>query len=127
MAMQDAREATLDYRAQAWDFLHKARTYLSDGDLHQASEKGWGAASHMAKAVAAARAWEYETHDHFPIIMDNVGNYSHQQHRVRRLGGIAERLHANYYKRKFLLNADRVAGDLDDMAELLEIVQPLTG
>ena len=50
-----------DYRDQAWDFLEKGRKYLAEGDLHQASEKGWGAAAHMAKAVAAARGWEYDS------------------------------------------------------------------
>ena len=36
-----------DYRSQAWEFLAKSKQYLADGDLHQASEKGWGAAAHV--------------------------------------------------------------------------------
>ena len=31
---------------QARDFLAKSREYLTQSDLHQASEKGWGAAGH---------------------------------------------------------------------------------
>ena len=45
-----------DYRQQSREFLTKGRTYLADGDLHQAAEKGWGAAAWMAKAVAEAQA-----------------------------------------------------------------------
>ena len=55
--------ATADYRQQARQFLAKSREYLGEGDLHQASEKGWGAAAWMAKAVATAQGWEYSRHD----------------------------------------------------------------
>ena len=48
-------EEMADHAAQARDFLEKSREYLAAGDLHQASEKGWGAASHMVKAVAVAQ------------------------------------------------------------------------
>ena len=46
--------AVADYRQQARVFLNESRQYLAEGDLHQASEKGWGAAAWMAKAVAEA-------------------------------------------------------------------------
>ena len=68
---------TADCRDPAWDLLEKGRKYLAEGDLHQASEKGWGAAAHMAKAVAAARGWEYDTHADFSQVL----------YQVRRLSG----------------------------------------
>ena len=37
------------------DFLTKAYKYFEEGDLVQASEKGWGAAASMVKAVAEER------------------------------------------------------------------------
>ena len=43
--MASPRETVADYLYQAWDFLEKSRKYLAEGDLHQASEKGWGAAT----------------------------------------------------------------------------------
>ena len=43
------------YESQAREFLAKSRVFLTAGDLHQASEKGWGAAAHMTKAVALAQ------------------------------------------------------------------------
>ena len=49
-----------DHAAQAREFLTQAREHVAADHLHQASEKGWGAAAHMAKAVAAAHGWEYE-------------------------------------------------------------------
>lgn len=54
--------AIADYRQQAREFLLKSRQYLADDDLHQASEKGWGAAAWMAKAVAQAQGWQYKRH-----------------------------------------------------------------
>jgi diadenosine tetraphosphate (Ap4A) HIT family hydrolase len=53
-------------------FLGKSREYLAEGDLHQASEKGWGAAAWMAKAAAEAHGWEYKKHDHFHVVLRNA-------------------------------------------------------
>ena len=60
------------YAKQSRTFLQKCRDYLASGDLHQASEKGWGAAAHMAKAVAIAQGWEYERHRDFSIVLNDV-------------------------------------------------------
>lgn len=46
--------AVADYRQQSREFLAQAWAYSCD-DLPQASEKGWGAAAWMAKAVAESR------------------------------------------------------------------------
>ena len=43
---------TLEYVAASYELIGKARVYLRDGDLRQASEKGWGAAAQIVKAVA---------------------------------------------------------------------------
>ncbi len=58
-----------DYESQAREFIAKSRDYLSQGDLHQASEKGWGAAAHMAKAVAVAQGWTYDSHADFSTVL----------------------------------------------------------
>ena len=62
-------EEVSEYAAQAREFLVKGRQYLAAGDLHQASEKGWGAAAHITKAVALAQGWQYSRHSHFHRIM----------------------------------------------------------
>ena len=117
--------ATADYRRQAREFLAKSREYLATGDLHQASEKGWGAAAWMAKAVATAQGWEYSRHEQFSVVLDNARRLTGED-RLRGLRGIANDLHGNYYKREFLLRAEAIELDLDSMAELMGILEPLT-
>ncbi len=117
--------ATQDYRRQARQFLTKSREYLSEGDLHQASEKGWGAAAWMAKAVATALDWDYSKHDQFSVVLNNARILTGDD-RLRSLRSIANELHGNYYKREFLLSADAIELDLNSIAELLDILEPLT-
>ena len=38
---EQADNPVADYRQQSRAFLVEGREYLADGDLHQASEKGW--------------------------------------------------------------------------------------
>lgn len=120
----DTEEVT-DYATQAHEFLDQSRSYLSSGRLHQASEKGWGAAAHMAKAVAAAHGWEYRTHADFGEVLyrarELTGNV-----RIRDLRSVANELHGNYYKRKRHLNARDIAEGVDAVAELLDLLTPLT-
>ena len=114
-----------DYRRQAREFLLKSRQYLAEDDLHQASEKGWGAAAWMAKAAAEAQGWQYKKHDQFNLVLNNARLLTGDE-RLPGLRGIANDLHNNFYKRRLLLNADAIAVDLDHIAALLEILEPLT-
>ena len=117
--------AVEDYRQQAHVFLQKARQYLLEDDLHQASEKGWGAAAWMAKAVAVNQGWEYESHPQFSVVMYSASVQA-QNDRIRLLGRSASGLHRNYYTRKLFLVPEDVQRSLEDMTELLEVLQPLT-
>ena len=119
-------DAAADYRQQAREFLEKARRYLADGDLHQASEKGWGAASHMIKAVAAVMDVPYNRHEAFRQIVRMAGSRTGNRRRLVQLGHTAEALHSNYYQRKIFLDAEDIADDLDDVAELLDRLASLT-
>ena len=118
-------EAIADYRQQAHVFLSKARGYLADNDLHQASEKGWGAAAWMAKAVATVHNWDYQHHQQFGVVIHNAslltGNES-----LNDLSDTAYRLHTNYYTRNRFLSPAAIARSLDRMAELLNLLEPLT-
>ena len=118
-------EAIDDYKQQAREYLAKSEEYLAIGDLHQASEKGWGAAAWMTKAVAVAQGWQYDQHAHFNVVINNAllatGN-----DRLLALREIANGLHRNYYTRKLFLNTDIIRRELDAAAELLEILEPLT-
>ena len=80
---------------QARDFLAKSREYLAQGDLNQASEKGWGAAAHMVKAVAIAQGWKYERHSDFSQVL-NSAYLATNDDRIRLLRGIPNEMHGNY-------------------------------
>ncbi len=121
--MED-RDTVPDYIQQSRDFLQKARQYLAEDDLHQASEKGWGAASHMAKAVAHANGWEYEKHHQFNVVLNNVRRLTGRDE-VLQLRGVANDLHGNYYQRKRFLDAEDIGLSLDYMETLMDIMQPL--
>ena len=100
--------AVEDYRQQARYFLEKARRYLAEDDLHQASEKGWGAAAWMAKAVAVAQGWEYRQHEQFGVVMYNASLLLNDSS-LTLLGDAAEGLHRNYYTRKRFLIPEAIA------------------
>lgn len=114
-----------DYAQQSLQFLERARRYAADGDLHQASEKAWGAAAHMAKAVAAANGWTYERHADFSRILNNVWLQTRND-RIRELRGSPNELHSYYYLRKRFLDAEFIEADIADVAELIDLLAPLT-
>ena len=118
-------DAAWDYRQQACHFLGKSREYLAEGDLHQASEKGWGAAAWMTKAVAETQGWEYKKHDHFHVVLRNASRLTGDG-RILELRGMASDLHSNFYRRGLLLDAEDIGISLDRMAELLDLLEPLT-
>ena len=118
-------EAVADYRHQAREFLVKAREYLAADDLHQASEKGWGAAAWMAKAVAEVRGWDYREHAQFGVICRNASDLTGNE-RLLDLSDVAYGLHRGYYTRKRFLSDRIIARNLDQMAELLDTLEPLT-
>ena len=55
-------QRTTTYQEKSRIFLAQAHEELAKGDLAQASEKGWGAAAQMLKAIAEERGWPHETH-----------------------------------------------------------------
>ena len=119
-------EEVADHASKAREFLARGREYLAVGDLHQASEKGWGAAAHMTKAVATAQGLEYTNHSHFSNVLNEARRLTGNP-RFRDLRSIANELHINYYKRDILLEADTIGEDLESIAELLALLAPLTG
>lgn len=118
-------ESVTDFREQSRVFLSRARTYLNDGDLHQASEKGWGAAAWMAKAVADTQGWQYSKHDQFFTVMRQARTLSGDS-RLRSLGNTANTLHGYFYTRKRFLDPDEITEGLADVELLLDILQPMT-
>ena len=118
-----ATETVTDHVELARNFLERSKSYLAEGDLHQASEKGWGAASHIIKAVAAANNWEYEAHDQFESVVVNASQ-RYRQPSLLQMSRAGEALHRNYYKRSLLLNADVIREEIEDVERMVNILQP---
>ena len=121
---QDVNAIT-DYREQSRLFLARARQYLADDDFHQAAEKGWGAATWMAKAVAEAQGWRYKTHEEFFRVMYQAEDLSGDG-RLGNLRSVANELHGFFYTRKMFLRSDVIDQGLNQVELLLDILQPLT-
>ena len=87
----------LIYRDQSRIYLEKARQHLEEEDFLQASEKGWGAASQIVKALAQARGWEHNGHrELFFAVSDLVEETGDTE--LTDLFGVANTLHGNFYE-----------------------------
>ena len=109
----------------AREFLDRAGQHLADGDLHQASGKGWGAAAHIARAVALVQVWEYDRHSHFHRVMNQARRLSGND-RLPFLHGRAEILHVDFYHLTGELDPETIREDPASMAELLDALEPLS-
>jgi hypothetical protein len=118
-----ATQAVTDHLDLARSFLARSKSYLAEGDLHQASEKGWGAASHIVKAVAAANDWEYEHHDQFDNVVVNASN-RYRQPGLVGLSNAAHALHVSFYKRKEFIDAGATQRRVGDVESMVDILQP---
>ena len=108
------------YRDLSAEYLRKARAHLDEGDLPQASEKGWGAAAVLVKAAAEQRGWRHNAHRHLwraiRLLADETGDPE-----IQRQFGLAEALHMNYYEDR--LEVERVTAYLDEIEELIQKLQ----
>ena len=79
------------------DLLSKAWDYLAEGDLLQASEKGWGAAAQMVKSVAEAKGWPHNGHHELWRTVNKLVAQTGDRD-IRTLFGSADSLHTNFYE-----------------------------
>ena len=77
--------------------LRKARAHLAEGDLTQASEKGWGAAAVAVKAVAEARGLRHEGHRELWRALEQFADETGDAE-LRAQFGLAGALHTNFYE-----------------------------
>ena len=106
-----------DYHIEtAAEFLGKAYDYLDDGDLLQASEKGWGAAARMIKAVAEERGWQHNSHGNLYRAVDRlVGELADEE--LEDLFRSAGELHRNFYEG--WMTEEAVARGLSDVVDFV--------
>ena len=110
------------YTDTARQFMAGAWKHLAEDDLLQASEKGWGAAAEMVKAVAESRGWEHKTHRYLYDIATRLAEETGDVHLYDQFQ-IAGSLHTNFYEG--LQPRGMVARGLTQVEELLGKLEPL--
>ena len=112
---QDSR-----YAAASKEFLAAAFRELDQGDLPQASEKGWGAAAQMVKGIAQQRGWPHDGHAYLfqgiRQLADETG-----ENQIVRLFHIANSLHTNFYEN--WIPSESVREGIEAVGELLELLE----
>ncbi len=90
-------EMTIQQRYySALNFLDQADSEFALGDIRQASEKLWGAASDAITAVALERGWGYHSHRDIKNVVQRI--VAEQDDDILQSGfTIAEKFHVNFY------------------------------
>ncbi len=95
MARRSSRLA--EYKRLNGKYLREAEELLEKKDLPQASEKLWGAAVEMVKAVAAKRGLTLGTHRSIAEFVDRLDE-EHPELDMARGFDAAQVLHINFYE-----------------------------
>jgi hypothetical protein len=90
-------EKTKNYLELNNKYLKEAELLIDKGDYVQASEKFWGAAAEMVKAVAAKRGVELKSHGDFHGFVARLKRELGEPE-LTRLFGTAATLHQNFYE-----------------------------
>ena len=115
---------TAKYRAQSRVFLSQAFEELDIGDLPQASEKGWGAAAQMVKAIASERGWRHDSHFSLQRIVRRLYRQTGDLELLRQFR-VANSLHRNFYENDRSLEV--IQGRLQQVERFVERVEGLLG
>lgn len=100
----------------------KAREEFEAGDLEQASEKAWGAAALMIKAVAEQRQIPHISHNSLWAIVHDLRMETGDRE-LTRFFHIANGLHKNFYENRLV--AGTVEEDISDIKRFVEKVERL--
>ena len=104
------------YQQASQRFLAQARAELAAGDLSQASEKGWGAAAQMLKAIAEERGWDHGKHRHLSRVASRLRAELGDRD-IYRYYSVANDLDGNFYENE--MSSEDIAESLDDVQALL--------
>ncbi len=119
-------EFNADHGVICAEFLRLSRQYLADGNLLQASEKGWGAVAHAAKLFAESRdGLEYERHEQLREVVTEMGIATNRHQQIRRWSDVASRLHQNFYDDS--MDALTIGRHLNDVERFVNLARGLTG
>jgi hypothetical protein len=78
-------------------YLKEADALIGKGDYVQASEKYWGAAAEMVKAVASKRGIDIKSHGELFSFVSRLKDELHKPD-LPRLFSLASTLHQNFYE-----------------------------
>ena len=111
-----------DYQAGSRAMMVQSRNELAQCDLQQASEKGWGAAAQMMKAVAQARGWEHDRHRHLHRIASRLRAETGDRD-IYRVFNTAGALHENFYENQMAAHdIDEALQDVERLVDKLEAI-----
>jgi hypothetical protein len=113
---------TPTYRASARELLDQAKQEFAAGDTRQASEKGWGAAAQMVKAVADQRGWQHHSHFLLRQAVDSIVQETGDT-QIFNLFGVASSLHVNFYEN--WSPAREIESGLHDVERFVEKLESL--
>ena len=114
----------LKYRTDSRHLLAQARSELDAGDLRQASEKGWGAAAQIVKAVAQARGWQHRHHARLTEAAETLAAETGDDD-IADGFAIANALHVNFYEDA--MRPRTVRRHLSQIEGLMDKLEPLAG
>ncbi|MGQ9468436.1 MAG: PaREP1 family protein [Nitrososphaerales archaeon] len=101
-------------------YLEEAENLLNKGDHVQASEKLWGAAAEIVKAVASKRGLELKSHRELWEFVTKLDN-ERPQLNLLKLFHIANSLHINFYEN--WMTPEAVTKGAEAVKELIEKLQ----
>ena len=102
--------------------MEQANEELARDDLRQASEKGWGAASQIVKAVAEERGWEHRGHWYLHNVVSRLAELNGDREFMTLFSG-ANHLHTNFYEG--WLDRSTVTHCLEQVTRFIEKVEAL--
>ena len=86
-----------EHAATSRKLLARAEESVALDDLLQASEKGWGAAAHMVKAIAQRKGWRHDGHRELYLAVNRLAEVLGDR-QIRVLFNSASALHSNFYE-----------------------------
>jgi uncharacterized protein (UPF0332 family) len=103
-------------------YLKEGEELLKKGDYVQASEKFWGAASQMIKALAVKKGLELKSHGELHKYVVEIAKQTNKEE-IRALWQSAISLHQNFYEN--WLPPEMVKGNADDIKNLVKKLKEL--
>jgi hypothetical protein len=104
-------------------YLADADQLLEAGDYVQASEKYWGAAVEIIKAVAHTREWRHFNHRQLVNAVNQIAEEANDAE-IASLFKLAESLHANFYEN--FMSQEDVAANAQNVKDLILRVKQQT-